>query len=139
MPAQPPPPAHCPDCETPVTPAQGLCPRCLADLWRPSRPAAATGPTLRLTGPGFTLELAGETVVGRNSTGREVLSRFTEVSRQHVRLTREPAGWFVEDMHSRNGTSLNDVGLTPGRRIRLARGDRLGLANEVELVVDIQP
>ncbi len=47
------------------------------------------------------------------------------VSRQHARLCRYPEGWLVEDLHSTNGTYVNDVRVAPGAPAPLRHGDRL--------------
>ncbi len=55
-----------------------------------------------------------------------------EVSRVHVRIEGSPAsGFVVEDLDSRNGTFLNDVGI---ERAALCFGDRLRLGGRVLLL-----
>ena len=47
------------------------------------------------------------------------------VSRIHARLTEEDGMIYVEDLHSTNGTYLNDLLLEPHERMRLKKGDIL--------------
>lgn len=45
------------------------------------------------------------------------------VSRCHARLIRCPEGWLLEDLHSTNGTFLNDLPILPGEPVRIRSGD----------------
>ena len=45
------------------------------------------------------------------------------VSRHHARLLRCPEGWLLEDLHSTNGTFINDARLLPGQPTRVRSGD----------------
>jgi len=47
------------------------------------------------------------------------------VSRHHARLTRNDAGWFIDDLKSLNGTFVNEVKVLPGQPVRLKDGDLL--------------
>jgi serine/threonine-protein kinase len=53
------------------------------------------------------------------------------VSRRHARITKGQAGYFLVDLGSSNGTSLNGYPLLPNRAYRLRNGDRF----QVGLVV----
>jgi predicted amidophosphoribosyltransferase len=55
------------------------------------------------------------------------------VSRRHARLIRQGDAWFVIDLDSTNGTSLNGVDLQPKVRTALRDGDILSFG-EVEVV-----
>ncbi len=45
------------------------------------------------------------------------------VSRQHARLLREGDNWVIEDLHSTNGTFVNDERVSPSKPIPLNDGD----------------
>ena len=45
------------------------------------------------------------------------------VSRHHARLLHRPEGWLLEDLHSTNGTFLNDVPVLPEQSVRVRSGD----------------
>ncbi len=47
------------------------------------------------------------------------------VSRQHAHLLRRPEGWLLDDLHSTNGTFLNDVPVLPGQPVRVRSGDTI--------------
>jgi hypothetical protein len=47
------------------------------------------------------------------------------VSRRHARITKGQAGYFVSDLGSSNGTTLNDQALIPQRAYLLRNGDRI--------------
>lgn len=77
------------------------------------------------------MPIVGEsTLVGRDPENQIVVDHPT-VSRRHVEISSSEAGWFVKDLGSRNGTTLNGEKLdsTPkklshGSEIRLG-GDRV--------------
>jgi serine/threonine-protein kinase len=45
------------------------------------------------------------------------------VSRRHARLLRRLEGWLLEDLHSTNGTFLNNAPVPPERPVRVRSGD----------------
>ena len=47
------------------------------------------------------------------------------VSRRHARITKGRAGYFITDLDSSNGTTLNGQPLVPHRAHRLRNGDRI--------------
>jgi hypothetical protein len=47
------------------------------------------------------------------------------VSRRHARITKGSRGYFVTDLGSSNGTTINGQALEPGRAYRLRNGDRI--------------
>jgi len=63
--------------------------------------------------------------VGRHSQC-EIVLRDPEVSRRHVKISREEAGWLLDDLGSTNGTWLNGQRITrqlvvPGEKLRLGQ------------------
>ncbi len=98
-------------------------------------PAAAfrlivrTGPN-----PGVVIDLTKEvSMMGRDVTNDVVLGD-AEVSRQHARITRTPAGYVLEDLGSTNGTFVNGDRLAAPRVLNA--GDLLGLGEIVTLTFD---
>jgi len=98
-------------------------------------PAAAfrlivrTGPN-----PGVVIDLTKEvSMMGRDVTNDVVLGD-AEISRQHARLTRTPAGFVLEDLGSTNGTFVNGDRLAAPRVLNA--GDLLGLGENVTLTFD---
>jgi pSer/pThr/pTyr-binding forkhead associated (FHA) protein len=47
------------------------------------------------------------------------------VSRRHARITKGRAGYFVADLGSSNGTTVNGHALAPNRAYQLRNGDRI--------------
>jgi pSer/pThr/pTyr-binding forkhead associated (FHA) protein len=47
------------------------------------------------------------------------------VSRRHARITKGRAGYFVTDLGSSNGTTVNGHSLEPHRAYLLRNGDRI--------------
>ncbi len=67
-------------------------------------------------------------VLGRHPDCEIVLDSAA-VSRQHARIVREGDAFYIEDMHSRNGTIVN--GHPVQRRRQLENGDRLKICDLV--------
>ena len=67
------------------------------------------------------------------SVGREVKNDLVlddpRVSRHHAVIRQTPEGWFVRDLESGNGTSVNLQRLRPHIDTRLADGDAIRLGN----------
>jgi len=92
----------------------------------PYRLGVHTGPN-----PGTLFELTRDVAtVGRDVTN-EVVMGDPEVSRQHARFTRTPAGFVLEDLGSTNGTFVNGERLAAPRV--LTPGDTIGLGENVTL------
>ena len=88
-------------------------------LLRPLRFGARSEPCTMLA-----LDWTGaveELVIGRSETCDVVVTR-PEVSRRHARLVFRDGSWFVHDLASTNGTTVNG---TRVGRCRLLAGDRL--------------
>jgi len=47
------------------------------------------------------------------------------VSRRHARITKGRTGYFIADLGSSNGTTVNGHALDPNRAYQLRNGDRL--------------
>lgn len=58
------------------------------------------------------------------------------VSRKHAMLYEDNGGWYVDDLSSLKGTSVNGVKVVPGQPVRLKSGDRISLSDETFLVQD---
>ena len=74
-----------------------------------------------------------ELVVGREESCDLILDEKT-VSAEHARLSYHHGNWWVEDLHSRNGTFLNQVMLAA--QAVLTSGDELQVG-EVKLRIEI--
>ena len=89
-----------------------------------SRPAPVS--YLRaLSGPaaGLELEIGDELLLGREAPELERLAHDAELSRRHALISRDESGHLViEDLGSRNGTSVNGL---PVEREALSAGDRI--------------
>lgn len=64
-------------------------------------------------------------LIGKEKERVNLVVKEHSVSRIHARLTEEDGNIYVEDLHSTNGTYLNDLTLEPHDRIKLKRGDIL--------------
>jgi hypothetical protein len=71
--------------------------------------------------------------------GRDITNTITindrEVSRHHLRFTRSPEGYTVEDLGSTNGTFINGKRLTGA--VMLKNGDMIGLGETVTLGYEV--
>ena len=81
--------------------------------------------TMRLEGPALSL--------GRSTANELCFPEDVGLSRQHMTLERDAAGWTVRDLGSKNGTFLNGVRLKDASRLR--PGDRV-VASRVLMVFD---
>jgi predicted component of type VI protein secretion system len=79
---------------------------------------------------GDTLPLAPANVIGAGEDSTLLLGD-PYVSGRHARLSRDAAGWWVEDLGSANGTWVDGRPCRVGERARLVRGGRLALGDMV--------
>lgn len=84
-------------------------------------------PALRVVSGGdeVEVELQGRTLAGRAPTCEVVLSDST-VSREHAAFVRRDSGWWVVDLNSTNGTSVNGQAAAEHP---LSDGDRVTLGD----------
>lgn len=78
--------------------------------------------------------LHDEVVLGRDRQDALASDRYIcipeqTISRRHARIRRRGANYFVEDLHSRNGSFVNGERLAPGAWHLLRDGDELELAS----------
>jgi two-component system, cell cycle sensor histidine kinase and response regulator CckA len=103
---------------------------------RAVRPAPDDGPVARLVvlegpGRGRKYKIASEAIIGRSSTCNVIIDD-AEISRRHARISCVEGGFRLEDLGSRNGTSVNGV---PAERAELNIGDKIQLSDQVVLVL----
>jgi len=78
----------------------------------------------------------GETIVLGRTSPSQVLLPDASVSREHARIISTPEGYFIEDLNSTNGTSLNGETI---RRARLHDGDVIRIQDfALEFVEDTE-
>ncbi len=81
--------------------------------------------------PNQTYELNKDIItLGRDITN-DIVINDPEVSRHHMRMTRGPGGFTIEDLGSTNGTFVNGQRVTGARPLRA--GDMIGLGETVTL------
>jgi HD-GYP domain-containing protein (c-di-GMP phosphodiesterase class II) len=78
--------------------------------------------------------LHDEAVIGRDPQDALASDKFIcipehTISRRHARIRRRGASYYVEDLHSRNGTFVLGERLTPGAWHVLRDGDEMALAS----------
>ncbi|MES2259728.1 MAG: HD domain-containing phosphohydrolase [Pseudomonadota bacterium] len=103
-----------------------------------SEPAAAVMAYLEWVGTAsarpLVFPLQDEAVIGRDPQDALASDRFFcipehTVSRRHARVRRRGATYFIEDLHSRNGTFVLGERLAPGAWHPLRDGDELALSS----------
>lgn len=111
--------AHCPRCQTPVSPHQRICGGCGTALSGGAGHAMGGVRILR---------------VGRSPDSELVVPAHIDgVSRHHARIHLHGGGAFIEDLGSSNGTFLNGwpvqgrMPLSPGDQVRLGSHHHLDL------------
>jgi serine phosphatase RsbU (regulator of sigma subunit) len=77
--------------------------------------------------PGQLFPLDGERFVLGRHPDCDIVLDVGAVSRQHAQITQENGGYFVEDLHSRNGTIVN--GRAIEERYALQENDRLKICD----------
>ena len=64
-------------------------------------------------------------VIGKDKERVNLQVKEHSVSRIHARLLEEDGDIYLEDLHSTNGTCLNDIPLEPHVKMKLKRGDSI--------------
>ena len=77
--------------------------------------------------PGKIFPLEGASVILGRHPACDIVLESASVSRQHARILNIDGDFYVEDLHSRNGTLLN--GRTVMQRQLLAENDELGICD----------
>jgi pSer/pThr/pTyr-binding forkhead associated (FHA) protein len=112
-------------------------------LWRDLRrqvdvAAIQIVPLLTLSGEGETLAVHNfhqeEVQVGRDPAADLCLDHPT-ISARHARLSYHHSQWWVEDLHSKNGTFLN--GEPVMEPMVITQGDKLGFG-QVSLIIEME-
>lgn len=70
---------------------------------------------LQQVGGSIRMDVQHEETIGRREGAfKHLFTPYTQISRAHARIWREPSGeWRVEDLGSRNKTFIDDVELAP--------------------------
>lgn len=66
----------------------------------------------------------------------DIVLRDQFVSGRHVRLRWDGAVWWLEDLHSKNGTSVNRQPVKPGYPQALAKGDVIAVGDMIMELVE---
>lgn len=77
-------------------------------------------------------------LVGRDESLANLIIKDAFISRTHAAIFKEDGGYFLQDLHSKNGTFLNGQKLDSGERSSrpLENGDKIGFnIVEFEFVV----
>lgn len=92
---------------------------------------------LRAASQGIDLTPASGAVLGRRlGPHADVLSRFAQISSQHVELRQDAAGaWFVKDLDSYNHSFIDGRRIAPGVEHPLSAGSVLSLGDVALQVV----
>ena len=126
-----------------ITSLYGLLGWAFYTLWRDLRrqvdvAAIPIVPLLTLSGEGETLEVHNfhqeEVQVGRDPAADLCLDHPT-ISARHARLSYHHSQWWVEDLHSKNGTFLN--GEPVMEPMVITQGDKLGFG-QVSLIIEME-
>ena len=80
---------------------------------------------LQGSGMGQSLSLEGPVIVLGRHPGCDIVLESGAVSRQHARISNIEGNFYIEDLHSRNGTYVNGKLLT--QRQMLNENDEIGI------------
>ncbi|HNW34170.1 MAG TPA: FHA domain-containing protein [Candidatus Ozemobacteraceae bacterium] len=127
----------CPACGHENTPECLICSWCLEDIseTEPAGDTKRSEPRLAFSFSGLRLEIRHGDVIGRSAVGRDVLKGQAGVSRKHLLVVFVDDAWFVEDLGSTNGTSVNGRQIGIGIKYQIRTGDTIALSRHVTLVV----
>ena len=78
-----------------------------------------------------------EFILGKSDNCDGVLSFNDEISHEHCKIIWKDGQYYLIDLHSTNGTCLNDAVLTPGQEYPLHAGDRLRLSASTFVIEQI--
>ncbi len=67
-------------------------------------------------------------VIGKQENNVDYFLDKEEVSRYHVKVTKEEGNYYITDLNSTNGTILNDKSLSCYQRYKLTKGDKVSIA-----------
>lgn len=86
--------------------------------------------------PAVTLTLADGAVIGR-TTGDYVaqLGSLIYISGRHASLSQTAGKWYITDLGSRNGTTVNGFKCQPGQPVAITAGDNVKLAKTYNFIV----
>jgi hypothetical protein len=76
-------------------------------------------------------------LIGRDKECDLCLTEETKVSRQHLKIFRDGEKWYIEDLDSLNGTTLNGMPINPRTPTPLEEFDLIKLANSVSIIFRI--
>lgn len=74
-------------------------------------------------------------ILGKSKKSSDYYVDSPVVSRVHLRISEDMAGYFVEDLNSTNGTFVNGIQLTPHEIKEINEGDRITMA-DIDFVVE---
>ena len=63
----------------------------------------------------------GPVIVGRGD-GTDIQIKDKHVSRRHLKITKVTKNYFIEDLHSTNGTFVQGKVIEPGKSVKIAKG-----------------
>lgn len=93
----------------------------------PLEPRSVAHLVRRDTGEKFLLE--NTVLIGKTAEQVQVLIASPVVSRIHAKISIRDEAYYLEDIHSKNGTYINGIRLEPEKPVRLQDGDTLVFAN----------
>ena len=86
--------------------------------------------------PGGVVPLDGEVMVFGRHPACDIVLESGAVSRQHAQILKIDGEYYIEDLHSRNGTLLNGEQIT--QRQLLCDGNHLGIC-DLEFIFRLGP
>jgi hypothetical protein len=87
------------------------------------------------TPQGLTITVHHGDTVGRDSVGRQVLEKFTGVSRQHATFKYFNGKWLIRDENSTNGTFISSRKASPDIWYELKEGDTVSFSTSCTFTI----
>ena len=65
----------------------------------------------------------------------DIVFQESIVSGKHAELYKQSDGWFIRDLHSKNGTKINGESMVPGTEYPVSFGDEILLAKKIRVYI----
>ena len=75
------------------------------------------------------IECEGDTISLGRASNNDVQIEDKSVSREHARIIKKGATFFIEDLNSKNGTFIRGMQVHPGKAFILEEGTPIALGN----------
>ncbi len=91
------------------------------------------------TGKGQSFEFKADTVLIGRGPDSDIQIKEKSVSRKHVKIIRKEDSYFIEDLHSKNGTFIKGMQIHPGKIFKLEEGAPVAIGRVMVSIGRVPP